>query len=121
MRTISDRVARICAPLPGAYWTDESTGEHPCWKLEEKMFAMIGHRADGVSVKCRDAETASMLIDAGVAIKAPYFHKSWVRLEPSVAEDELRHRIEGSYTIIRSSLPKKVQAALAPWPIEGRA
>ena len=53
-----------------------------------------------------------MLIDAGAATKAPYFHKSWVLVPFSAEEDEMRHRITTSYQIIRASLPKKIQAEL---------
>lgn len=53
-----------------------------------------------------------MLIDVGVGIKAPYFHKSWVLLPFETEEDELRHRLSESYPLIRGKLPKKVQAKL---------
>ena len=56
-----------------------------------------------------------MLIDAGVGVKAPYFHRSWVNLPWATAEDELRHRLARSYRLVRSGLPKKVQAELAPF------
>jgi len=56
-----------------------------------------------------------MLIAAGIARKAPYFHKSWVKLPACTDPDELRHRIEASYRLIRATLPKGVQAALAPF------
>ncbi len=69
---------------------------------------------DRVTVKCDSVETAGMLIDAGVAIKAPYMHRSWVSVDCEAPRDELEHRIRQSYLIIRASLPKKVQAALAP-------
>ena len=44
------------------------------------MFACIGAVMPGVSVKTDSIETAQMLIDAGVGVKAPYFHRSWVNL-----------------------------------------
>ena len=108
------RVREICAPLPGAEHSDPWGGGHDAWKICDKMFACIGSMDEGVSVKTQDIETASMLIDAGVGIKAPYFHRSWIRLMPDVAEGELRHRIEGSYDIVRAGLTKKLQASLAP-------
>ena len=37
-------------------------------------------RLPGVSVKTDSVETAEMLIEAGVGVKAPYFHRSWVNL-----------------------------------------
>jgi predicted DNA-binding protein (MmcQ/YjbR family) len=69
----------------------------------------------GVSVKIDSVETAQMLIDAGVGVKAPYFHRSWVNLPWDTPEDELRHRLAASYKLVRASLTKKAQAGLDPF------
>jgi predicted DNA-binding protein (MmcQ/YjbR family) len=79
------------------------------------MFACIGAVLPGVSVKTDCIETAEMLIDAGVGVKAPYFHRSWVNLPWGTSDDELRHRLAASYRLVRASLPKKVQAQIAPF------
>jgi predicted DNA-binding protein (MmcQ/YjbR family) len=79
-----------------------------------KMFACIGAVMPGVSVKTASIETAQMLIEAGVGVKAPYFHRSWVNLPWGTPDDELRHRLTTSYKLVRASLPKKVQAQLDP-------
>jgi len=107
------RVAAICAPLPGAAASDPRGGGHDAWKVGGKMFACIGTVTPGVAVKTADIDTAQMLIDAGIGTRAPYFHRSWILLPETVAEDELVHRIETSYALIRARLPKKAQAALA--------
>lgn len=108
----------ICVALPGAEVSDPWGGGHDAWKVCNKMFACIGTANDGVSVKTASVEMAQMLIEAGVGVKAPYFHRSWIRLPFYAPEDELRHRIETSYKIIRSNLPKKVQAKLPPFPAD---
>jgi predicted DNA-binding protein (MmcQ/YjbR family) len=100
-----------CATLPGAEISDPWGGGHDCWKVGGKMFALQGMEP-GLSVKCADVETADMLKDAGVATKAPYLHKSWVRLPEDTPQEEARHRIAVSYDIIRSGLTRKAQAAL---------
>jgi predicted DNA-binding protein (MmcQ/YjbR family) len=107
----------LCAAHPGA--TLSGPGELDAWKVGGKMFACFGHvdqRAANVehaSVKCPDVETAAMLIDAGAATKAPYFHRSWVQLAlPSLEPEEAAHRIGVSYDTIRKSLPKSVREAL---------
>lgn len=113
-------VNTVCAALPGAEVSDPWGGGHDAWKVGGKMFACIGSMGDGVSVKTPDIDSATMLIDLGRAIKAPYFHRSWVmvpfdRIGPEdIGEDELRERLETSYRLVRSKLPKKVQAALEP-------
>ena len=99
-------VDKICTTFPGATAADPTT-ELDSWKVGGKMFACFGDRIDGVCVKTDSVHTAQMLIDAGAATKAPYFHKSWVLVGFDSAEDELRHRIAVSYDIIFKALPKK--------------
>ena len=101
-------VNKICAAHPGATASDPTT-ELDSWKVGGKMFACFGDRIDGVCVKTDSIETATMLIDAGAATKAPYFHKSWVLVPFDSAEEELRHRIGASYDIIFKALPKKLR------------
>ena len=107
-------VDAICTPLPGAEKSDPWGGGHDAWKVGGKMFACIGSMEPGISVKTKDIETATMLIDAGVGRKAPYFHRSWIRLDEDAPADELKHRIVTSYDIVRAGLTKKFQATLAP-------
>ncbi len=109
-------VNQICATFPGAEVSDPWGGGHDAWKVGGKMFACIGAIQTGVSVKTDSVETAQMLIDAGVGTRAPYFHRSWVYLPDDCPGDELRHRLETSYLIIRKSLTKKAQSTLAPFP-----
>jgi predicted DNA-binding protein (MmcQ/YjbR family) len=107
-----DLVNAICRELPGAEVSDPWGGGHDAWKVGGKMFACIGAVLPGVSVKTDSIETAEMLIDAGLALKAPYFHRSWVNLPWGGDEAELRHRITRSYEIVRDRLPKRIQAEL---------
>lgn len=101
----------ICAALPGAVAADPTT-ELDSWKVGGKMFACFGDRIDGVCVKTDSIDTAAMLIDAGAASRAPYFHKSWVLVSFEADGDELNHRIKTSYDIIVKGLPKKVRDTL---------
>jgi predicted DNA-binding protein (MmcQ/YjbR family) len=50
-----------------------------------------------------------MLIDAGAATKAPYFHRSWVQIGCDADQNKLIHRLNISYDIIVKSLPKKLR------------
>ncbi|MBV0911916.1 MmcQ/YjbR family DNA-binding protein [Anianabacter salinae] len=115
----NDRVTAICTPLPGAEVSDPWGGGHDAWKVGGKMFACIGAVQRGVVVKCDSVETAEMLRAAGVGTKPAYFHRSWILLPEDCPEDELRHRIEASYSLIRAGLTRKAQAALDPWPVKG--
>src|SRR5215831_14095756 len=82
-------VNAICRTFPGAEVSDPWGEGHDAWKVGGKMFACIGAVTPGVSVKTDSVETAQMLIDAGVSVKAPYFHRSWVNLPWGTSEDEL--------------------------------
>ncbi len=106
-------VNKICQALPGAEVSDPWGGGHDAWKVGGKMFASIGAKTPGVSVKTDSIETAQMLIDVGVGVKAPYFHRSWINLPWDTPADELEHRIAASYRLVRASLTKKAQAELA--------
>lgn len=106
------RIDAICAPLPGAEKSDPWGGGHDAWKVGGKMFACIGAVAEGVSVKCPDIESATLLKEAGIAVNAPYFHKSWVRFLEDADDAELKARIEHSYDLVRSKLPLKVRKTL---------
>jgi predicted DNA-binding protein (MmcQ/YjbR family) len=108
-------VNAICRSFPGAEVSDPWGGGHDAWKVGGKMFACIGSTMPGVSIKTDSVETAEMLIDAGVGVKAPYFHRSWINLPWSTSEDELRLRLAASYRLVRSSLTKKAQAGLDPF------
>lgn len=112
-----DHFDALCAAHAGA--TLSGPGELDAWKVGSKMFACFGHEekravnTEYVSVKCPDVETATMLIDAGAARKAPYFHRSWVQLDlDSLETEEAAHRVAVSYEKVRSGLPKSVREAL---------
>lgn len=116
-----DVINAICAEFPGAEvsdpWGKNEAGQgHDAWKVGGKMFACIGSVTPGVSVKTNDVETAQMLIEVGVGQKAPYFHRSWVLLPFETDKDELRHRLNNSYSLIRRKLTKKMQATLPQHP-----
>lgn len=103
----------LCRSLPGTAWASHHDGGLDAWTVGDKMFACIGMANDGVSVKTPSIEDATLLIEMGRAVRAPYFHRSWVRIPwDTVPEDEARDRIETSYRIVRSGLPKKIQATL---------
>lgn len=107
-------VNALCAAFPGAEVSDPFGGGHDAWKVGGKIFALIGGQGLRVSLKTANVDTAAMLIEVGVGIKAPYLHRSWISLPLDGDTEELRHRLTTSYEIIRTSLTKKAQAALPP-------
>ncbi len=108
-------VNKICTDFPGAENSDPWGGGHDAWKVGGKMFACVGTKGGGVSLKTPDIGTAAMLIEVGTAVKADYFHRSWVFIPFDPPDPELlRHRLEISYDIIRGGLTKKLQATFQP-------
>ncbi len=79
-----------------------------------KKVTCIGAAAQGVALMTQGIEVAEMLISAGIGRKAPYFHPSWILCSWDTPDDEATHRVRISYDLIRSKLPKKVQATLRP-------
>ena len=110
-----EAVNAICRAFPGAEVSDPWGGGHDAWKVGGKMFALVGAVTPGVSVKTDGVETAEMLIAAGVGVKAPYLHRSWINLPWGTPEDELHHRLAVSYRLVRAGLTKKEQAGLDPF------
>lgn len=98
----------LCAQYAGAEQSQPFGEGVEVFKLAGKIFAAVS--ATGVCVKTADVETARLVIEMGRAVKAPYFHASWIMV-PHEAE-ELAERLATSYALIRASLPKKVQAGL---------
>ncbi|MDX2102970.1 MAG: MmcQ/YjbR family DNA-binding protein [Alphaproteobacteria bacterium] len=107
-----DMINAICQSFAGAEVSDPWGGGHDAWKVGGKMFACMGSLSPGVSVKTDSIETAHMLIELGVGVRAPYFHRSWIQLPLDTPEDVLRHRLAESYRLVHKGLPKKVRAAL---------
>ena len=109
-----DPILTLLASLPGAAVSQPFGEGVDVWKVGGKIFATRAADSGALCVKTDSLDTADMLIAAGLARHAPYFHKSWVQLPPDTAPDESRHRIEASYRLIRASLPKKLQTSFAP-------
>ena len=115
MNITREQVDTLCAALPGAVLAHPP--ELVSWKVGGKMFACFGGDGDmnGVSVKSDSIERAEMLIQAGIAVPAPYFHKSWIRFEFADADPaEMTHHLLHSYDLVRRSLKKAVRDALPP-------
>jgi predicted DNA-binding protein (MmcQ/YjbR family) len=113
-------VNAACAALAGAEHSHAFGPGHDVWKVGGKIFAIIGAEGGGVSIKTPDIESASLLIAAGVALRAPYLHRSWV-LVPFDAADggngamprqELEDRIRRSHRIVADGLSLKMRSLL---------
>jgi predicted DNA-binding protein (MmcQ/YjbR family) len=105
-----------CLGFPGA--TEAIKWEHHLnFYVGGKIFCISTPDADGrVCFKVADGDFNTVCEQPGI-IPAPYMaHNKWVFVEhyDSLTDAEWRAFIAESYRIIRSKLPKKVQAALPP-------
>ena len=112
--TLRSQVAGICSALPGAEICDPWGGGQDAWKVGGKAFALIGAAARGVAVKCPDDETAEMLRQSGIAIRALYLEDSWVLLPADTEAAELKNRLVESYNLICAELPAARRPGHAP-------
>ena len=83
-------------------------------KAGGKMFARVGARRTGVSVKCDSTDTAEMTIAAGAAGCAPHLHRAWTCLPEGPPEANPAHRLAASCWIIRAGPTRRAPAALSP-------
>jgi predicted DNA-binding protein (MmcQ/YjbR family) len=101
----------LCARHPAAEKSQPFGPGTDVWKVGGKIFAVTG--GEGTAVKTDSSETAALVIGSGRAVKAPYFHGSWMLVPYGrMPESELEERIATSYALIRAGLPRKLQASL---------
>jgi predicted DNA-binding protein (MmcQ/YjbR family) len=109
-----DLIREIALKLPSVK-EDVKWGHDLCFCVAEKMFCVTSMEGPvTVSFIVTDEEFAELEERTGF-IPAPYMARNkWVMVDASakISKKELSYFIEQSYTLIRSKLPKKVQAKL---------
>ena len=104
-------VNALCAAHPGAGVSEPFGEGHEVWKVCGKIFAIVGTSTGAVSVKTDGIETAELLIEAGVATRAPYLHRSWVALPLHADPDELRNVAqEPRYADVVAAMRAEIEA-----------
>jgi predicted DNA-binding protein (MmcQ/YjbR family) len=107
-----DKLRELCMSFPGATeglkWED-----HICFMVAEKIFCMTG--ADGGTCFKVSPEEIEEMTERDGIVPTPYMARNmWVTVQEfnKLKPKEWQHYIRQSYKIIRSKLPKKVQANL---------
>mgnify|MGYP005838443431 CR=1 FL=1 len=110
------QISKHCLSLPGAELSIKWGDDH-CYVVAQKMFAAHGSTGEGLSFKC-SSDAFTMLVESGLAIPAKYLARAhWVTVNrTALPASELKQRLTQAYAIVRSGLPRKVQAALPPFP-----
>jgi len=107
-------IRELASKLPSAT-EDVKWGNDLCFCVAKKMFCVMGMEGPvSVSFKVTDEEFAELQERTGFT-PAPYMARNkWILVDSSarISKKELSFFIEQSYTLIRSKLPKKVQATL---------
>lgn len=94
-----------CAALRGAHQDTPFGPEIKVWKVGGKMFAAYAYDGSGVSLKCRDAQTAAILLGQGKATQPTYLREDgWVMLPWSTPRAELAQRLSTSHETVMSRL-----------------
>jgi len=115
-----EAIRRYCKSLPHVE-EDVKWGHDLCFLVGKKMFCVLNlepQRGDKslVAFKATPEEFEQLVEREGV-IPAPYMARNkWVSLEEyaTLPWGELQERVATSYELVKATLPKKLQAALAP-------
>jgi len=110
-----DSIREYCLSFPNAseklQW-----GDALCFKVNGKMFAVLGLDNLRLSFKCT-AETFAELIEREDIHPSPYVGRyKWVKLDrlDAVAWDELRELIRQSYAMVAAKAPRKKVRKISP-------
>jgi len=114
-----ETIRRYCKSLPYVE-EDVKWGHDLCFMIGRKMFCVVNlepARGDKsvVAIKATPEAFAELVERDGI-IPAPYMARNhWVSLErySALPWRELEERIRDSYDLVKATLPKKLQAALA--------
>ncbi|HEY3403269.1 MAG TPA: MmcQ/YjbR family DNA-binding protein [Ohtaekwangia sp.] len=111
----TDMIREIAMKLPHVT-EDVKWGADLCFCIAEKMFCVTGLEGPvTVSLKVTDEEFEELTERTGFT-PAPYMARNkWVLIDPSskISKKELSHYIQQSYTLVKSKLPRKLQAKLS--------
>ncbi len=118
-----EAVRRYCKSLPHVE-EDVKWGHDLCFLIGNKMFCVVSLEPSrgediGLAFKTTPEEFAELCECEGI-IPAPYMARNhWVSLQAysALPWGELQARIARSYELVKATLPKKLQAELAPKPL----
>ena len=103
-----DQLRTYCLAFPGATETLQ-WGDALCFKINAKMFAVLGLDHVRLTFKCTSEQFAE-LIERQDVRPSPYLGRHhWVMLErlDALENDELRDLIRQSYEMVAAKAPKK--------------
>lgn len=109
-----DTLREICMAKPGA--TEELQWEvHLLYKVGGKIFCIGSlNQEDGVALKVDEEDFDELTSQPGIAQAGHMAKRKWINIGPGnkLNLKQWKARIDVSYDLIRSKLPKKVQASL---------
>ncbi len=111
---MTDSIHTLALALPSATHVGQWQG-CDVYKVGGKVFAIFVPPKNRLTVKCDSEDTARMLIEVGAAVRAPHLPRGgWVAFDAeTLNNDECATRICASYEVVRSALPRRLQADMA--------
>lgn len=107
----SDEIRKFCLSLSEV--TEKlQWGDALCFKINDKMFAVLGLDNPRLTFKCTP-EAFAELVEREDIRPSPYLGRhNWVMLEQldAVGNDELRELIRRSYELVRAKAPQRKKA-----------
>lgn len=109
-----DTLREICMAKPGA--TEELQWEvHLLYKVGGKIFCIGSlQQEDGVALKVDEENFDELVSEPGIQQAGHMAKRKWINIGPGnkLTLKQWKQHIDTSYEIIKSKLPKKVQATL---------
>ncbi len=106
-----DELDALCLGMKGTEKVIQWMGAH-VYKVGGKVFAILAPEAGRLTLKCDSPDKAEMLIEAGIAERAPHLPRGGWAAFRGLEGDDLRSWVTESYDAIKASLTKKKQAEI---------
>ncbi len=107
-----EEIRKYCLDLPETH-EKLQWGDALCFKVREKMFAVMGLDRIRLTFKCTPEKFAELIERENIS-KAPYLgHRNWVMLDrlDALRSDELQNLLKESYEMVAAKAPVKNRKA----------
>ena len=107
-----EEIRKYCLDFPETH-EKLQWGDALCFKVREKMFAVMGLDRIRLTFKCTPEKFAELIEQENIR-RAPYLgHRNWVMLDRlnALRSDELQNLLKESYEMVAAKAPEKNRKA----------